>query len=446
MGILEIGLIAAGALIFLISFCIPVKEEKLKEESRKLAVGEVRKLLGEELEAVRGRLSEISEEEVKDRIGQSERAMERISNEKIMAVNEYSDTVLTEIHKNHEEVVFLYDILKNKKQALSESYGKVDQNIQELLQEMKDSEITVREKLEEISGKIEEFEEIRKQFLAGIEEIRQQSLAGIDEMRQQSLAEFEEMRQRSLAELEGMRQQFIAGLEKERNQKGLVRTVKKAAAQPEAGKAVKFTPAKLSREVPEGASAEVPAGIPAEISAEVPAGIPAEVSAEVSAGIPAEVSAEVPAAKVLADAPEGLEIPAESTFKPFTPEKVKVVPKKAVAKKAVKKPAAGPETKSEMKPEPKPEITPEITPEPKPKARAKAASPAEGRDVKLLLSDPVADSKAGNNSNLRILKLHEQGKSNMAIARELGLGIGEVQLVIDLYEGMGIKTGSIKRG
>ncbi|MBP5746342.1 MAG: hypothetical protein J6W58_08610 [Lachnospiraceae bacterium] len=40
------------------------------------------------------------------------------------------------------------------------------------------------------------------------------------------------------------------------------------------------------------------------------------------------------------------------------------------------------------------------------------------------------------NSNDRILELHKAGKSNMAIAKELGLGIGEVKLVIDLFEGI----------
>ena len=29
--------------------------------------------------------------------------------------------------------------------------------------------------------------------------------------------------------------------------------------------------------------------------------------------------------------------------------------------------------------------------------------------------------------------MHEEGKSNMAIAKELGLGVGEVKLVIDLF-------------
>lgn len=254
MGVLEIVLLAAGAIIFIVSFCIPVKEEKLKEETRNLAVQEVKNLVTEELETVRGRLSELSEEEVKEQILRSERTMERISNEKIMAVNEYSDTVLDEIHKNHEEVVFLYDMLKQKKVSLSEAYGKADQNLQELLQQIKDSEVTVKEKLEKIS-------------------------------------------------------------------------------------------------------------------------------------------------------PAAPEVLPESGFKAFTAEKIEAVPKKRTPKTAP------------VKPRPKTEL------------------PAENAETMLRLPDVMGNGEAGNNSNIRILKLHEAGKSNMAIARELGLGIGEVQLVIDLYKG-----------
>ena len=43
------------------------------------------------------------------------------------------------------------------------------------------------------------------------------------------------------------------------------------------------------------------------------------------------------------------------------------------------------------------------------------------------------DSDIGSNKS-KILKLHEEGKSNMAIAKSLGLGIGEVKLIIDLFE------------
>lgn len=38
-----------------------------------------------------------------------------------------------------------------------------------------------------------------------------------------------------------------------------------------------------------------------------------------------------------------------------------------------------------------------------------------------------------SNNNQMILKLYSQGKTNIEIAKELGLGIGEVRLVIDLF-------------
>ena len=43
----------------------------------------------------------------------------------------------------------------------------------------------------------------------------------------------------------------------------------------------------------------------------------------------------------------------------------------------------------------------------------------------LTANDPISQNK-------QIIEMHKAGKSNMVIARELGLGIGEVKLVIDL--------------
>ena len=61
----------------------------------------------------------------------------------------------------------------------------------------------------------------------------------------------------------------------------------------------------------------------------------------------------------------------------------------------------------------------------------------ENEELMLLSPDSVKNVENKKiNSNGRILELHRAGKSNMAIARELGLGIGEVKLVIDLYEGL----------
>ena len=39
------------------------------------------------------------------------------------------------------------------------------------------------------------------------------------------------------------------------------------------------------------------------------------------------------------------------------------------------------------------------------------------------------------NNNDRILRMHKEGISNVDIAKELGLGVGEVKLVINLFKG-----------
>lgn len=66
-------------------------------------------------------------------------------------------------------------------------------------------------------------------------------------------------------------------------------------------------------------------------------------------------------------------------------------------------------------------------------ARDRVPAKEEPRGVDIRFAQGQND---GHNSNERILELHKAGKSNMAIAKELGLGLGEVKLVIDLFEGI----------
>jgi hypothetical protein len=88
------------------------------------------------------------------------------------------------------------------------------------------------------------------------------------------------------------------------------------------------------------------------------------------------------------------------------------------------------------------EVVTELEEEPAPVrvAKAKTAKPAKAEKKVPAKSPDISfipvGSKSGKNNNERILELHSQGKSNVAIAKELGLGIGEVKLVIDLFEGM----------
>lgn len=129
MGILEIVLLIAGAIIFTGSFFLPLGGEKNTGIDQKAAKEEIHGLVEEEMNNVRSKMQDKMEETSEDTIEKAERALERLTNEKIMAVNEYSDTVLQEIHKNHEEAMFLYDMLNSKHANIKDTVSKMDKAV-----------------------------------------------------------------------------------------------------------------------------------------------------------------------------------------------------------------------------------------------------------------------------------------------------------------------------
>ena len=55
----------------------------------------------------------------------------------------------------------------------------------------------------------------------------------------------------------------------------------------------------------------------------------------------------------------------------------------------------------------------------------------------VLSEESVSETQDGTDSKRdAVLKLHKQGKSEIEIAKTLGIGVGEVKLVIDLFKGM----------
>ena len=129
MGILEIVLLIAGIIIFTGSFFLPLGGEKNTGIDKKAAKEEIHGLVEEEMNTVRSKMQDKIEETSGDAIEKAERSLERLTNEKIMAVNEYSDTVLQEIHKNHEEVMFLYDMLNSKHANIKDTVSKMDKAV-----------------------------------------------------------------------------------------------------------------------------------------------------------------------------------------------------------------------------------------------------------------------------------------------------------------------------
>ena len=128
MGII---LLVAGGIIFILSFLIPDKNKKVQATAAPVSQEEIRSMVNHEIESVREHVDEVVEEAVTYAMEKTERSLERLSNEKIMAINEYSDTVLSEIHKNHEEAVFLYDMLNSKHTNLKNTVSEVNRTVKE---------------------------------------------------------------------------------------------------------------------------------------------------------------------------------------------------------------------------------------------------------------------------------------------------------------------------
>lgn len=134
MELMEIILLIAGGIIFILSFFIPDKNpapNSSVEGVKGLAEEELKTLVNQEINSIREHVDDVVEEAVGYAMEKTERSLERLSNEKIMAVSEYSDTVLKEIHKNHEEAVFLYDMLNNKHVSLKNAVSEVNRTVKE---------------------------------------------------------------------------------------------------------------------------------------------------------------------------------------------------------------------------------------------------------------------------------------------------------------------------
>ena len=131
MEMMEIVLLVIGIGVFVISFLLPAAKDADMKGTRELAQGEIREMVASEMEQIKQQVDDTVEEAVTYAMEKTERSLERISNEKIMAVSEYSDTVLAEIGKNHQEVMFLYDMLNDKHISLKKTATAVEKTAKE---------------------------------------------------------------------------------------------------------------------------------------------------------------------------------------------------------------------------------------------------------------------------------------------------------------------------
>ena len=296
MTIAEIIILVVGALLFTVSFFIPDKGgETTGGISRATEEKVVKEMVEKEVAKFRYNLEEAAEESINDNRDKMERAMDRLTNEKMMAINEYSDNVLEKIHKNHEEAMFLYDMLNNKHSQVKTTAAELNQ-LEKSVRNIQNEQVN--------APKTEDKPKL--------------SLFGRKE------------------------------------------PVKKVQ--------------------------------------------------------PAE---ETVAETVKTESPKVDFEPIAAPIVEMEDKKEEEKPKKKAAPKAKKAVSETVDETSEPKKAEEASVTPVID------------APSADSGIELMFA---SDSEDSNNNKDRIIALHDAGKSNMAIAKELGLGIGEVKLVLDLYQ------------
>lgn len=142
---IEIVLLILGIVIFAVSFLIPAPKQKIDTKALKEEEEKVKELVDGQVKEAKEKLQSFADETVSDAVEKTERSLERVSNEKITAVSEFSETVLEDIHKSHQEIIFLYDMLHDKQKNLLETAKEIERT-RAIAKETKDElESTVQE-------------------------------------------------------------------------------------------------------------------------------------------------------------------------------------------------------------------------------------------------------------------------------------------------------------
>lgn len=111
---LEIALLTIGLIVIVASFVFSSKSDGNTMQNVKDVT-----FTDKQKEDIKKQIMEILDEQVENVKEQTEVSLDKLSNSKMLEMNEYSDTILQEINRNHNEVMFLYDMLNEKKKEIN---------------------------------------------------------------------------------------------------------------------------------------------------------------------------------------------------------------------------------------------------------------------------------------------------------------------------------------
>lgn len=112
MGTIEIILIVIAVACIIVSFVMPAVTPRVDTSKVDIELSEY------QLEQIRIKVNDAVSQELDHAIESTEVSLDKVTNSKILEMQEYADTVFAEMNKNHNETLFLYDMLNDKSKEI----------------------------------------------------------------------------------------------------------------------------------------------------------------------------------------------------------------------------------------------------------------------------------------------------------------------------------------
>lgn len=120
----EVVLIIIGVVFLVGSFFLTEKlSQKDLEHISLMSEADLKHIAEKQVKSIKSQVEESVEEIIDESLEITKRGLEKETNNKIMAVSEYSDTVMETMNKTHNEIMFLYSMLNDKHTETAELVG-----------------------------------------------------------------------------------------------------------------------------------------------------------------------------------------------------------------------------------------------------------------------------------------------------------------------------------
>lgn len=169
MTVLEITLLIIGLAFCIGSFFVSERlSGKDKDNLQKLTKEQIEEIIKDKMADAKVEMEDKLSATIDEAMEEMDRKTDKETNEKIMQISQYSDTVLESVDKSHKEVTFMYSMLNEKQQDtvdmtkklsdLEDTLVALDSSIAKKLDLLRDRELEIEEekqKLEQAKAELD---------------------------------------------------------------------------------------------------------------------------------------------------------------------------------------------------------------------------------------------------------------------------------------------------